>query len=876
MTVYTQQCWGALVIFGLADPASPQSGKGVVFTNGQFALPAEIPTATYTIRAWLTELGGETFTANLRTPCAAGGGISAKVEDSLGLLSALLVRPGDGDFRLEDARLTPATTTIHLSGNSAPTVNQILWIEAEAVKVTVVVAGDTARTWTCTVTRGQCGSFAVSHHLTPSVYWTPNSEGTAERILVTTKPVPSRHRFFARAYRLRDAGSSTVVSHYRDGYLSRLLPKINPQEFDFSFEPVGKLLEEHEIRKGVAPASMSRCIEILSTKTSSASQGSRLYPYEANLWLTGKEASLLLDWPFRPCGSEGIDAASVTAARAVYVKSEHLIHLTTEAGDGSYVITGIEQTPPNLLNLDLQTEYLRVGLSHKKSTINLTDQETTPFIVVSTSGNYQTATSFTRYTGGFSEGSAVPIAEEGDAPTAELWCLPVLSVSEFFARILGSDKGDSGGTFDNSPPGVGIGLPESMINWGATAGTPSLDTLALAELNQLYPVVWTWPLKPGRKPADLLNGICRLLRFIVTPLAAGGMTMRPWDRPLTTSPTPIILEQTELTLLQDIKPLRALEFVKGIDLLTFEPVSKPRLATVQSTKAAERGDVERVWILHQNSPANPDSISFAEGGDVFGCCRAFFITLQGEPLVLSGMTDLDVSSYQTADYVTLTDDAVPTEAGRGVAAKRYFIISIGLSWLDSGQPVLMLPDELNNPILQSAGKIGPTLRVTELRTWMGAGPYTVTVRVESIGETAFNGSSAHGAIWTSIKDSAFGYVRVLRPVHNRVTTSSQDRKGWLECYAKIAAIRYVGPESELDLTLEDVWLHDGLTIEDYFLGGNLGEDIFMTLMDVNASNRLGVRVEPIFEQWYSNEDGLDFLKFDGVLPVDGHRSVIGA
>lgn len=870
MTVYTDQAWGALVVFGLADPGSPQSGKGVVFTNGLFSLPADIPAATFTIRAWLTELGGETFTANLREPCSAGGGISAKIDDSLGSLSALLVPdPKTPGFYLEDARLLPSDTTIHLRsiGNTPPTVNQILWIEAEAVKVTAVTAGDTTRTWTVTVTRGVCGSFAVSHHLTPSVYWVPGSDGLKERILVTTKPVPSRHRFFARAYRLRDAGSSTVVSHYRDGYLSRQMSSINPPQWEFSFEPAGKLLEEHQVRERVTPTPLSRCVEVL-TQGFVHHGAHRLVPLTANLWLRGKDASLLFDWPFRPCGSPGIDPDAVTEAQAVFVNSDYLVKLSTEAGDGTYTVTSLEAVAPQTLFIDLQTEFIRVGLAHRKSTIDLTDKVTTPFVSLGT------ASAYARYTGGFSEGAAIPLVADSQVPTAELWALPTLTVCDFFAKILGSDKGDSAGPFDRFGPGLGIGFPDSFINWDSPAVTPSLESLDLAELDQLFTQKWVWPLKPKTKVADLLNSICRLLRLVVTPKAKGGLTVRPWARPFTSTANPIKLEQTELTILQDVQPVRALEFVAGIDLLTFEPASKPRLATVQSTKSAERGDIQRVWVLTQSASALSD-VAFA-AGDIFECCRCFFITLQGEPMVLSGMTDLDVSAYETVDYVTLTDDAVPTSGGRGVVVKRYILISLGLSWNDSGQPFLALPDELNNEALQSVGKISPTLRITELRKTLGAGPYTVTVRVESIGDDTFDGRSDHGGIWDDILDNGEAYVRVIRPLHNTVTDATKDRQGWLECYATLQGIRYIGPESEFDLELSANWLHDGLTVEDYFFSSSTIEDIFITLMDVNTSNRLQITIEPIDSQWYTDGTGNDFDKFDGLLPVDGHRSLIGA
>lgn len=867
MTIETSQAWGAIHIYGLPDPVSPQSGNGVVFSNGLFTLPSEISSATNVKRAWMTEIGGETYTANLREPCQAGGSIRAIIEDRDGLLSASLIpAPNGSGYYLEDAIVSASATTLHLSGNTAPTVNQILWIENEAVKVTVVASGHTQRTWTVTVTRGVCSSFAVAHHLTPSVYWVPGSAGTGERIQVTTKPAPTRHTFFARAYRLRDAGSSTVVSHARDLYLARIVSSINPRICEFHFEPIGKLVEEFQARKDVQPVQLSHCIELLHHETHQEA-GNVFQPENAVLWLTAREASLLLDWPFRQCGATGIESSYVTAAQDVFVQSDRLIHGTTSSGDATWSITALEHIPVGVVVTSPQEEFIRIGLSREKSNYSLAGRETEGFIVQSSDALYETAGVYVRYEGGWSEGPAVPLPE-GDPPAVEFWFLPALGVAPFFAQFLVSNKGEGGGgSRDTFPPGFGLGLPDTMVNWDVTAVNPSLDTLALAELNQLYTQVWLWPLKPKVKVSDLLNSICRLLRLLPTPLKEGGITLRVWARPFTSVANEIVLEQEHLTILDDVRPLRVLEFVSGIDLLTFGPKSKPRSASVQSTKVAERGDADRIWILTQDPNALSDA-AFGSG-DIFACCRCFFVTLQGEPLVLKGMTDLDVSSYETVDYVTLTDEAVPTENGRGVSGKRYILISIGLSWNDAGQPVLMLPDELNNPNIQSTGKIAPTLQVTEIRSIVGEGPTVVTIYVTSIGDDTFDGTTAHSGIWADIAGT--GTVRIIRPIHNVIGDPAKDRPGWLECYADLTAISYVGPESSFTLEIDDNFLHDGLTIADYLVGG----ESFITLMDVNTHNRLTVRVEPINEQWYDNGDGLDFLKFDGVLPVDGHRSLIG-
>jgi hypothetical protein len=855
------QAWGAIVIYGFPDPASPQSGAPVVFTNGAFALPAEL--TGYTIRNWLTEIGGETFTANLRTPCAAGGSIRALLEDTDGALSALLVKDSTAaGWYLESAAIDDAVTSFTLSGNTAPTINLLLWIEGEAVKVTNVVAGPTARTWVVTVTRGQCGSFAATHRVTPSVYWAPGSNGIAERILVTSKPVPSRHRFLARAYRLRETETGTTeVSHYRDGYLSRTVGRISPRVCEFHFEPVTRLIEDHVVRRNAGPVSVGRCIEITDLAEAFGIAGSQVYPRKARLWLSAKEAGLFLDFPFRQPGNTGIDATLVTLAQSVYqsgAECPKLCKLTSTPGEALYEITSIEYIPGSSVPDHSSEEFILVNLSVWRSDIALGERITEAGYTV-----------FSRYPGGFAQGQAVPLIVGDTPPQVELWLLPSLTIAQFFARFLCSNGGDMDNAFDLFPPGVGLRLPDVFINWGIPQLNPSLDTVALAELDQLQTTKYIWPIKPGTKPADLLNHICRLLRIVPTPLVEGGMTLRTWARPFTSTANEVVLEDTELELLTDIAPLRALEFVAGVDLLTFEPVTPPRLALVQSTLTAEAGDLERVWVLVQDRNALDDE-AFASG-DIFECCRAFFVTLQGEPLVLKGVTDLDGVSYQSVDYLTLTDPAIPTPLGRGVISKRYIVISVGLSWNDAGQPILLLPDELNNAALQSTGKIAPTLRVSELRQVKGAGPYTIAVRVDSLGDTTFDANSAHGGIWYDILSEA-GYVRCIRPVHNTVTDPTKDRIGWLECYAQIASLTYVGPETQMELTLAAAWLHDGLTAQDYFVAG----ETFITLMDVNTGNRLGFRVEPAATQLYSNGTGLDFLKFDGVLPFDSHRSLIGA
>lgn len=868
MTVEVEpiQAWGALVIFGLPDPLSPLEGPGVVFTNGPFLAPAEIPAATFMQRGWLKDLGGETFTANLRDPCAAGGGIRAVVDDFEGALSALFSRDSAMPrWYLETASLDATETSLTLTGDTAPIPDRHLWVEGEAMLITNTVAGSSPRTWVVDVQRGMMGSVAVSHAVRPSLYWVPDSDDLTARMEATPTPQPTRHRFFARAYRLRETTAGAEVSHYRDLYLSGIAARVD-DAFELSFEPVAKLLEEHEVRKGASPVSLSRCIEILSTKEIFGTGGKRLIPDAIALYLTAKECALWLDFPLRRPGEEGIDTGLLTAASVRAVSTPEVpryVHLDTSAGKGTYEITALNKVFG--LVWDPQTELVRVLCEHRKSDLDLTGKQLSLLPGLAADIVFPLDV----YEGGFATDGGVPIPGGQEPPTVELWLLPTLTVASFFATALGSNMGGGDGAFDVFPPGFGIGLRDDFIHWGVSAVTPSLDTLDLAELDQLLTRKWLLPLKPGTKLSDILNSLCRLLRLVVTPLATGGLTLRTWARPIGGVVSDVIFEQGDLSFITDIEPLRALEFVAGVDLLTFEPLTKtPRFATVQGTLTPERGDTQRVWVFSQTPQALSDA-AFASG-DVFECCRAFFITLQGTPLVLRGVTDLDVSAYETVDYVTLTDDAVPTPLGRGVVSKRYIVISIGLSWNDSGQPLLLLPDELNNEDLQSVGKIAPTLILRELRDVTGAGPYTARVRVDSIGESSFDASTAHGGIWDAIR-LAGGYVRIQRPIHATVTSPTLDQKGWLEAYAVLKTSSYIGPESELTIELAAAFLHDGLTVADYLAPG----ESFLTLMDVDSTNRLGFRVEPIPAQLYDDGAGEDFAKFDGLLPFDSHRTVIG-
>src|SRR3990167_7598143 len=189
-----------LLICGLSYNSSVQA---TLFTDGPLTastLPGPLsPLSSSTQIVQLLQPGGITGAtvriSDLRDPLIATSTPTALIDDNAaGTLSALFfVDPGwvttTRWVLLATVRVSKTETSIKLTGTTAPTVNQLIWIGNECMKVTAVSTSNI--THTCTVTRAQCGSRAVVHALDPDAY-PPGDDGSKGPLIASSRQVVKR------------------------------------------------------------------------------------------------------------------------------------------------------------------------------------------------------------------------------------------------------------------------------------------------------------------------------------------------------------------------------------------------------------------------------------------------------------------------------------------------------------------------------------------------------------------------------------------------------------------------------------------------------------------------------------------------------------
>ncbi len=840
-----------LQVHGLPDPDDLTSGEGVAWTTAEIpSLPSGVLGTGYTQRARLREISGEAYQADLREPTRPGGGWSVTLDDPGGRLGAIfLADPTARRYFLETSSVNASATSWILSGDEAPVVGDVLWLDAEAVTVDAVTP-ILDLLWTVTVTRGACGSTATAHALVPSRDW-GGSDGREARLVVSTQPDLTASRWLATLTLLREVpGGTPALARRHYGHLSAPPRPLHPRRWQVDVSPVLSLLDGHAPYAAAREVTLSRAVEAVRVVTVAVSGGaSRRVATEAALWLSGVEASLLLDAHLTGLGSTvaDSDAVDLYAARVAGAGGVAPHLLLRAGGDALYRVDSISLASPGLpgsTDWEGGLPLVRLGLTLAEDAgQDLARDGATVSTLANGLGT------ITRYPSGWIEDyGGAPLYVTQDRPAATLRALWTVTPPDALALAL------TGATLDGTAALWGaqsLDLPASLLAVGTPAGDPGTVTKAsrvLSELAQVMPAV-PLPFTAETQPADVLADLLRLYCAALIPLTDGTLTIGIWGRPSAASVALTLRADVPVEVSATLTPVTAWEVEYGRAPVTWEPSGTPRTVTVRGVRRGS-GETQRIRVYDADGAGD---LALRDGllGEAL---RLFDLLFGGPRMVLRARVASDAEHVPT-DQILLTAPEVPHYSGEGVSSRVYLVLGADLDWATGEQELLLLEDGPNNEDLASAGVLAPALRVRSVALTDPADPLVATVYVTSEGETArVDLRTAHGGIWRAIADVG-GLVRVASfPQHAPALSATKDRPGVREAYATLAGL---GPDW-VRITLTADYLRGDLTLLDYLPEG----ESWVLLPDRRTDSPAGP-IAPIPSQGYDAGAGVDFATVAG-------------
>jgi hypothetical protein len=871
----------ALVIHGMRDPSSATSAAGVVFTSKDIpaaALPS--PLSGYTVVPWLEQISGDSWTSDPRQVIGPGGEAEVILKDPDAVLGTLLLRNALTDsWDIQATRIEDDAATITVSGapGALPTANQIVWIGREAVKiggVSALALGNGSSTVSANltgITRGACGSFAQLHRLDPLAYFA-ESDGSEARLQLDARPNFAANAFFCSLYLLAlDQNGAPAGYLRRFGYLKATPTPLRGRFWKLQVSDLGELIAEHQLGDEARAVTLSHGVHILELGHSSRpiapspedvvadvlgqgsipEQSGVVFPTSAAIFLDRLEAERFFREPLHKAGLKTLDSTMCTDLFALFNAIRTSVDLLVEIEAGAkwlYKVSGF-----------FFASVTRPGESTARTFVRLT------LTIV----DREKGKSFSLEEG-FAKKAATPVPAGQSAPKVSLRYVLRSTPVEAFLRLMISDGAATGTTYDVLPGRVGLGLPPSFFNISTGAVSVlgvTIQTKKLAERNQLLTQKYHYHLQLAKEQAlgDFLRGDLFLLHSLLPgPLSTGEWTLRPWVYPAPASPPEVVTPAGFVPEPgQRLELLRAIQLSSGFRLLTLAP---EYVRTLRLVGARARGEEDSALPIRVWQPGNHIGLEALTTGALSTLIRAWVYVYGGEPIAHEIETSLDWledEGIEYCDFVSWSNDEILSYDGQGVSGS-FLVFGISLDWGTKLVKLRIIEDTFNTlagAITESVS--APTLRPVKVRPVAGSSTQ-VDILVESLGDSSFDASVDHDAIWDAVRD-AESLIRITLPDLQN-PTGTTERDGALESYAKIATIIPDARGSWLRLTFDSSWTRNG----EYALTDLIKRTARLELPDRRASeaNPQGVLIEPPAAALYNDGAGADLAKVSGALPYD--------
>lgn len=833
-----------LLVRGCPNPEAPTNANPALFTSSYVAsisgATGNLVTAQKVGRIARTKTAVDGFTSqvNLREPFSAGGNLRVKLQDA---------KPGAGQKDLSQlfapdtpfassrywlyvsavAYLTKTATSLLLRGPQ-PVVNDIIYCETEAMRVSAVAGPAGSETWTVTVSRGVLGTRAQEHTTPPALY-PPGQPISANCLVFTDRPNFDDYSFETELHHFfLDGDTATRIDSYYRVTEGRPTPEVD--QWTVQTKDIGKVLMDHQVKR--PPVELSHAIQVNQLGTDQIDIPGIFRPFELSgdgiasrvtFFLTVYQAERLFNRRLTAMESDTLLFAEVDALAARYTNSKLRVELVCEI-DGDDWIFGIDtierDTGPTgqMIVVTAYWIYSRPGVVADSrpvgypgvSAIDLVGQVGS----LDLGELVDVLPRAVEYNQGFSSNTFDPIRiTKGEVPpkvSLRIWTLGMRPIERFLTLCISKHGGGvAHATYDIIPGEVCPGVDSAFFNLTAGLSDPRVidpATTKLLEMDALLTTVEDVPidLAQGFSLGQEINRICKLYGLIRADVPEG-ITLRLLERGITTPPTDINQVVGKGFLVQQGQRLPAEKafFLEG----GWDPISlKPKWSTPLYVLNASASDLEkatRVRFWQQGASQSPEQI-FA--GPLGKLVQLQLLSSRGSPATYKVTTHRPAGARYTGDLVLWTDNSIPTAAGRGLTNARMKVIGRDIQFWECDQVLTLLADNLNT-LTASEGYLAPALQIVRAEA---VDATDVNLFVELLGDEdrSFDITTTFGIYQDLVAEGS-----KVRVVCEGGQNPDGERVGWLECDGRVNSIAYDGAgRSLISLNIAAAWVRDGYTL----------------------------------------------------------------
>lgn len=808
-----------LLLCGLSSDGSVNP---TLFTDGPLdaaSITGLSPLTTSTVIAqYMTPAGisgAGARVSDLRDPLIASSIPSAVLQDdALGTLSEFFCVDSGWENTtrwviLNANIITAATTSIILTGETAPTVNQIVYLNNEAIRIDSVATSQNDHT--CGVTRGVAGSRALTHSIDPSTY-PPGDDGSRECLVVYSRRVYDGDRKIEAAlymFKMSDTNPHSIdsVLWVWYGYLGGV-PKQNTSfEWVIPVKHFTAALSDFQMRGG-EPIDIKHCVQIMTLQTGYGGatgdggdvgdfSGSGARPATVRFRFTPYEFERLFNVSIRQAQTSVFTSSFSSFLSLLSADPRVYFEIVGEVGGHTWIwrVIGINSTH------GVNGEVCWVSGTLVGASPGASCQDAPAYYPLY---NYGTGETYRDEDVNQGFTFSIPIndpfhevqVDEGETPP-KLSCRLRLSPCTFGEAALmlilsGYGGGVNNATYDLIPGGRGMQFNPSWINIGSAPVTPKLVSMSTQEWadhisndEEEFEYAFTHETKIGdwfRNELLLRNMI---LAFVPS---TGKIGPRIWARVGThTAIKPVVFPVIEVDSSESLKEQKAIFIERGIDGVSLaakwrKPLQNP------DARATDLSSAPTVRLWKQGGRFQDSEF---ESGSLALFLRAVFAVGLGSPRVFAVPLALD-SGVSFADLVTWTDPSQPIATGRGFSSRKMICLGIDPNPREGITYAYCVEDLVNREAdtnASSTTKLGTALEVTGIVD-INTTSRTATLEVAAFDiDQAFQIDTGDDNIWATISDE-LNWVSIRIETDHNPTDTAGERQGYQEIYATVSGVAY--------------------------------------------------------------------------------------
>lgn len=802
------------------------------------------------------------------------------------------------------------TSTVHLPKASVsidlvgplPTVNQIIWIENEALQITAVVANLANASYTVTVTRGVLGSRAREHTIKPAFY--PPGDGQDVGLMATSRPDFDNYGFETEIWLFTmDGTTATPLELWPRMTDGRPVQEGSGVPWVVSTLDLAGALQKKQTKRPsikLSHAITVRSVGGLASATQgtptnpdgySAAVSSNSYPQLIRVWFTPYEAEKHFNRRFRLPFNAQVSTADVaafnsrlTAYPAAGTKQTIEEFVLKNGGyEWTYRVSSIGFVAPGPdWNTSLGRQYIYADAflwsasQESGSVASVMDKPCPGYPETKTSSISVNTPNLNLFVGpGFSLVGTIAVGQltnvrrpptlnmgwswqDQDRIRIELgetnpeikrrvWLSKVRPVQAILMLLLSGNGGGVNDTvYDQVCGELCAETDSAFLNLGATSATPLTTdprTSELLKLDQLLGTLETIPLDCA--DFDLGKELRRLLRVnsLITAYVAGGMTFRQLAGPLTATPATVqqVTGRGKLVEVGGRLPaMKSLTILGGHHPVTLKP-GWAQLIGLYTGVQVDPGPGDQISVYPSGGAITPDQWL---AGPLSQLIRVTFLLQRGSPPVYKVPTKRQRGAIYTGDIVSWSGDtSIVGPNGRGSSPNRnnrWLVVGRDVNSFKGDQHIYLTSDNIGD--LQTVdGAIGMAYRCDRIGL-NAAGHWCVVAKT-------FSGAGFFDPldILINVRDNA-GYVRVIcEDVHNPQTGDVNTRPGYLETYGQILSFSVEidkGSDGQgvFELAISAAWTALGFTPANMIEGRTF---LVMTDYRSQQSNPEGVEIGPV-------------------------------